>query len=111
MNRSISRRQNRLAVLRAFALEDGSSNTTADVPIEHHQRSVDRSRNILSRSLNETVTANETYDVILIPPLVIVVGPEGLHQYDYTDVATTGELVLLSHLDVVNPPATAPNMR
>ncbi|MDH3571113.1 MAG: hypothetical protein OER89_13170, partial [Gemmatimonadota bacterium] len=54
-------------------------------------------------------TANETYDVILIPPLAIVVGPDGLHQYDYTDVATTGELVLLSHLDVVNPlPAASP---
>ena len=52
-------------------------------------------------------TNNETYDVILIPPVAIVVGPDGLDQYDYTDVATTGELVLLSHLDVVNPPATA----
>lgn len=52
-------------------------------------------------------TANETYDVILIPPLAIVVGPDGLDQYDYTDVATTGELVLLSHLDVVNPLRTA----
>jgi hypothetical protein len=41
--------------------------------------------------------------------LAIVVGPDGLDQYDYTDVATTGELVLLSHLDVVNPlPRTSP---
>ena len=48
-------------------------------------------------------TAHETYDVILIPPVAIVVGPDGLHQYDYTNVATTGELTLLSHLDVVNP--------
>jgi hypothetical protein len=56
-------------------------------------------------------TNNETYDVILIPPLAIVVGPDGLHQYDYTDVATTGELVLLSHLDVVNPLPTASSMR
>ena len=56
-------------------------------------------------------TANETYDVILIPPLAIVVGPDGLDQYDYSDVATTGELVHLSHLDVVNPPATASIMR
>ena len=56
-------------------------------------------------------TANETYDVILIPPLAIVVGPDGLDQYDYTDVATTGELVLLSHLDVVNPLTTASIMR
>ena len=56
-------------------------------------------------------TANETYDVILIPPLAIVVGPDGLDQYDYTDVATTGELVLLSHLDVVNPLPTASIMR
>lgn len=45
-------------------------------------------------------TSNETYDVILIPPLAIVVGPDGLDQYDYSDVATTGELVLLSHIDV-----------
>jgi len=52
-------------------------------------------------------TNNETYDVILIPPVAIVVGPDGLDQYDYTDVASTGELVLLSHLDVVNPPAMA----
>ena len=52
-------------------------------------------------------TNNETYDVILIPPLAIVVGPDGLDQYDYTDVATTGELVRLSRLDVVNPPSTA----
>ena len=52
-------------------------------------------------------TNNETYDVILIPPLAIVVGPDGLDQYDYTDVASTGELVLLSHLDVVNPLTTA----
>jgi hypothetical protein len=56
-------------------------------------------------------TANETYDVILIPPVAIVVGPDGLDQYDYSDVATTGELVLLSHLDVVNPPPTASPMR
>jgi len=56
-------------------------------------------------------TNNETYDVILIPPLAIVVGPDGLDQYDYTDVATTGELVLLSHLDVVNPLPTASSMR
>ena len=56
-------------------------------------------------------TANETYDVLLIPPLAIVVGPDGLDQYDYTDVATTGELVLLSHLDVVNPLPTASPMR
>ena len=56
-------------------------------------------------------TNNETYDVILIPPLAIVVGPDGLDQYDYTDVATTGELVLLSHLDVVNPLPTASPMR
>ena len=56
-------------------------------------------------------TNNETYDVILIPPLAIVVGPDGLDQYDYTDVATTGELVLLSHLDVVNPLTTASTMR
>jgi hypothetical protein len=56
-------------------------------------------------------TSNETYDVILIPPLAIVVGPDGLDQYDYTDVATTGELVLLSHLDVVNPLPTASTMR
>ncbi len=56
-------------------------------------------------------TNNETYDVILLPPLAIVVGPDGLHQYDYTDVATTGELVLLSHLDVVSPPSTDPAMR
>ena len=56
-------------------------------------------------------TANETYDVILIPPLAIVVGPDGLDQYDYTDVATTKELVLLSHLDVVNPLPTALSMR
>jgi hypothetical protein len=56
-------------------------------------------------------TDNETYDVILIPPLAIVVGPDGLHQYDYTDVATTGELVLLSYLDVVNPLPTASTMR
>lgn len=47
-------------------------------------------------------TSNETYDVILIPPVAIVVGPDGLDQYDYSDVATTGELVLLSHLDVVS---------
>ncbi len=47
-------------------------------------------------------TSSETYDVILIPPLAIVVGPDGLHQYDYTDVATTGELELLSHIAVVN---------
>jgi len=56
-------------------------------------------------------TNNETYDVILVPPLAIVVGPDGLDQYDYTDVATTGELVLLSHLDVVNPLPTASTMR
>lgn len=56
-------------------------------------------------------TNNETYDVILIPPLAIVVGPDGLDQYDYADVATTGELVLLSHLDVVNPLTTASTMR
>jgi hypothetical protein len=56
-------------------------------------------------------TNNETYDVILIPPLAIVVGPDGLDQYDYTDVATSGELVLLSHLDVVNPLTTASIMR
>jgi hypothetical protein len=56
-------------------------------------------------------TNNETYDVILIPPLAIVVGPDGLDQYDYTAVATTGELVLLSHLDVVNPLTTASTMR
>lgn len=55
-------------------------------------------------------TIHETYDVILIPPLAIVVGPDGLDQYDYSDVATTGELVLLSHLDVVKPP-TASTMR
>jgi hypothetical protein len=53
----------------------------------------------------------ETYDVILIPPLAIVVGPDGLDQYDYTDVATTGELVLLSHLDVVNPLSAASTAR
>lgn len=45
-------------------------------------------------------TSNETYDIILIPPLAMVIGPDGLDQYDYSDVATTGELVLLSHLDV-----------
>ncbi len=45
-------------------------------------------------------TSRETYDVILVPPVAIVVGPDGLDQYDYSDVATTGELVLLSHLDV-----------
>ncbi len=45
-------------------------------------------------------TNHETYDIILIPPLAMVVGPDGLDQYDYSDVATTGELVLLSHLDV-----------
>ena len=56
-------------------------------------------------------TNNETYDVILIPPVAIVVGPDGLDQYDYTDVATTGELVLLSHLDVVNPLPTASTMQ
>jgi hypothetical protein len=56
-------------------------------------------------------TSNETYDVILIPPVAIVVGPDGLDQYDYTDVATTEELVLLSHLDVVNPLTTASSMR
>ena len=56
-------------------------------------------------------TNNEAYDVILIPPLAIVVGPDGLDQYDYTDVATTGELALLSHLDVVNPLPTASTMR
>jgi hypothetical protein len=56
-------------------------------------------------------TNNETYDVILIPPLAIVVGPDGLDQYDYSDVATTGELVLLSHLDVVNPLTTASTVR
>jgi len=56
-------------------------------------------------------TNNETYDVILIPPLAIVIGPDGLDQYDYTDVATTGELVLLSHLDVVNPLTRASTMR
>ena len=56
-------------------------------------------------------TNNETYDVLLIPPLAIVVGPDGLDQYDYTDVATTGELVLLSHLDVVKPLPTASTMR
>jgi hypothetical protein len=56
-------------------------------------------------------TGHETYDVILVPPLAIVVGPDGLDQYDYTDVATTGELVLLSHLDVVNPPTSASIMR
>lgn len=55
--------------------------------------------------------SNATYDVILIPPLAIVVGPDGLDQYDYSDVATTGELVLLSHLDVVNPLTTASTMR
>ena len=43
--------------------------------------------------------------------LAIVVGPDGIDQYDYTDVATTGELVLLSHLDVVNPLPTASPMR
>jgi hypothetical protein len=43
--------------------------------------------------------------------LAIVVGPDGLDQYDYSDVATTGELVLLSHLDVVNPLSTASTMR
>jgi hypothetical protein len=56
-------------------------------------------------------TANETYDVILIPPLAIVVGPDGLDQYDYSNVATTGELVLLSHLDVGNPAPTASPLR
>ena len=56
-------------------------------------------------------TNNETYDVILNPPLAIVVGPDGLDQYDYSDVATTKELVLLSHLDVVNPLPTASSMR
>jgi len=56
-------------------------------------------------------TSNETYDVILIPPVAIVVGPDGLDQYDYTDVATTKELVLLSHLDVVNPLTPASTMR
>lgn len=45
-------------------------------------------------------TSHETYDIILIPPLAIVVGPDGLDQYDYSEVATTGELELLSHLDV-----------
>lgn len=45
-------------------------------------------------------TSNETYDIILIPPLAMVIGPDGLDQYDYSDVATTGELVLLSHIDV-----------
>ncbi len=45
-------------------------------------------------------TSNETYDIILIPPLAMVIGPDGLDQYDYSDVATTGELELLSHLDV-----------
>lgn len=47
-------------------------------------------------------TSNETYDIILIPPLAIVIGPDGLDQYDYSEVATTGELELLSHLDVGN---------
>jgi hypothetical protein len=56
-------------------------------------------------------TNHEAYDVILIPPLAIVVGPDGLDQYDYTDVATTGGLVHLSHLDVVNPLTTASTMR
>lgn len=56
-------------------------------------------------------TSHETYDVILIPPLAIVVGPDGLDQYDYTNVATTGELVLLSHLDVVNPLTKASTRR
>ena len=46
-------------------------------------------------------TSKETYDIILIPPLAMVIGPDGLDQYDYSDVATTGALVLLSHLDVV----------
>lgn len=45
-------------------------------------------------------TDHETYDIILIPPVAIVIGPDGLDQYDYGDVATTGELELLSHLDV-----------
>jgi hypothetical protein len=56
-------------------------------------------------------TSNETYDVILVPPVAIVVGPDGLDQYDYSDVATTGELRLLSHLDVVKPSTTATAMR
>ena len=56
-------------------------------------------------------TDNETYDVILIPPLAIVVGPDGLDQYDYSDVAATGELVLLSHLDVVSPLTRPSTMR
>jgi hypothetical protein len=56
-------------------------------------------------------TSNETYDVILVPPVAIVVGPDGLDQYDYSDVATTGELVLLSHLDVVKPLTSASTIR
>lgn len=45
-------------------------------------------------------TSNETYDIILIPPLAMVIGPDGLDQYDYSEVAATGELELLSHVDV-----------
>ncbi len=44
------------------------------------------------------VSGIETYDVILIPPTALVVGPDGFSQYDYTDPAN---IVLLSHIEVV----------
>lgn len=45
-------------------------------------------------------TNHETYDIILIPPLAIVIGPDGLDQYDYSEVGTGGGLELLSSVDV-----------
>ena len=39
-------------------------------------------------------------DVILLPPVAIVVGPGGIDQYDYSDLSN---ITLLSHLDIVTP--------
>ena len=39
-------------------------------------------------------------DVILRPPVAIVVGPGGIDQYDYSDLS---DILLLSHIDIVTP--------
>jgi hypothetical protein len=50
-------------------------------------------------AIDEIVTfdSREVFDVILVPPIAIVVGPEGIDQYNYS---ATDDIYRISHLDV-----------
>ena len=50
-------------------------------------------------AIDEIVTfdSREVFDVILAPPIAIVVGPEGIDQYNYS---ATDDIYRISHLDV-----------